>query len=134
VLRKKQSPKLPEDTGPLEYPSGICVKAGSLYWYIKGEYKWKFGSKRAMESWGFKYIAHAQPSNLSRYRHMGSLGFRDGTLLYYLKDAKLYIISDSEKRPVTSADALERLGLKLNDAVVVGEDELKIHNNGEDYS
>lgn len=64
----------------------------------------------------------------------GKLGFRDGSLLYNIKDAKLYLVSDSVLRHIVSPSALERLGVTMDDAMVVSDKDINIMKRGEEIN
>lgn len=78
---------------------------------------------------------------VSKYRVAAKMKFRNGSLIWNLSDAKLYLIEDGKRRWLRSPDAFQRLGVihKGNNfypegVIVVSEAELNLHQPGEDLN
>lgn len=114
---------------PAKWPSGTAVKTPSGVWFIKGSKKYRCFSERTIYSWGFRVI-EAGDQSVSKFPLAGVLGFRDGTLIKDISDGKLYLVSDSKIRHITSVDAYDLLGGDSR-VMLVSHDEVKLHSEGE---
>lgn len=86
---------------------------------------YKFGSTRAWKSWSvpIRNVAWtAEP--------VGTLGFRPGSLLQQFSSAKLYVVSNNLRLPITSPDVWEWYGWSWDDVLVVSMKELLMHDEG----
>lgn len=130
--RKQKSPEKP--TVPVEYPSGIAVKTErGLFLINKDGKRYRVPSQRVFESWRFPLVVDTSEVAVSRYPvAVTKLGFRDGTLLNNIADGKLYLVSESKIRHITSPEVLSRLGISKDDAMLVSGDEIKIMKVGEE--
>jgi len=126
LLRKKQNKKT---YNPI-VPNGLIAQTEKGYFYIKNKKKFKFVSDRAMVSWSLP-IVQTKDATLSGYQLMGSLGFRDGTLVKDISDGKIYLISDSKRRHIVEPDILEWLDA---DVISVGQKEILAHEEGEELN
>jgi hypothetical protein len=126
LLRKKQNKKT---YNPI-VPNGLIAQTEKGYFYIKNKKKFKFVSDRAMVSWTLP-IVQTKDATLSGYQLMGSLGFRDGTLVKDISDGKIYLISDSKRRHIVEPDILEWLDA---DVISVGQKEILAHEEGEELN
>ena len=126
---RKQTISLPD--GPVEYPSGMCVRANGTHYYINGAFKHPVTSPRILLSWSFPRIIETSDEALAKYVTTKKLGFRDGTLVKNLHDGRLYFISKGLKRPVTNPDALASMGLGSKDAILISLEESSLHKIGE---
>jgi len=59
---------------------------------------------------------------------MGTLGFRDGTLIKDISDGKIYLISDSKRRHIIDPAVLNWLDTEM---IRAGQKEVLIHEEGE---
>ena len=126
LFRKKQNKKT---YNPI-VPNGLIAQTEKGYFYIKNKKKFKFVSDRAMTSWSLP-IVQTKDATLSGYQLMGSLGFRDGTLVKDISDGKIYLISDSKRRHIVEPDILEWLEA---DIISVGQKEILAHEEGEELN
>ena len=108
-------------------PSGLIAHTEKGYFYIKGLKKFKFVSERAMLSWNLPIISTTD-DKLNKLMLVGTLGFRDGTLIKDISDGKIYLISDSKRRHIISPDVLEWMNTEVIDA---GQKEILVHQEGE---
>lgn len=131
--RTKVEPKVQERelyNRPGRWPSGAALRTpDGQVWFIKGQKRYRCFSPRTTWSWQFRIIDVA-PEALSKTQIGGVLGFRDGTLIKDVSDAKIYLVSDSKLRHVTNPDLLDLFGEPL----LVSHDEVKIHIEGEQIS
>jgi len=68
---------------------------------------------------------------LSKFKVVGKLGFRDGTLIKDISDGKIYLISQNKRRHITSPDVFDNFGLDRSKIVEVSSDEVAMHLLGE---
>lgn len=127
MFSKKVSPP----TTPTDYPSGICVRTETGYYYINGKFRHPILGSRIRRSWHFPFIVVSTNAALVNYPRAARLGFRDGTLLRAVSDGHLYFIAQRLRRPVQSPEALSNLGLTSKDAIWISSEELNIHKLGE---
>lgn len=116
---------------PTDLPSGVCVITENGKFFINGKVRLRITSSRVSDSWSFPITIYAMETALSRYPLAGTLGFRDGTLIKNILDAKMYIISKSARRPVANPDVLDNLNLQEKNAILVSDTECNLHKLGE---
>lgn len=115
-----------------EYPQGTFVKTEKGYFYIVSSNKrFRFISKRVVDSWAPQRIVETTEENLSKYRVGAKMKFRAGSLLWCQADGKMYLVSDNKVRHITSPDILSGLGAKHHDAVWVSLEEINLHDQGD---
>lgn len=133
-LRTSKTPTLP--TEPVEYPSGICVETESGKYLIHRDGKrYKIPSEEVYRSWRFPLTVKAHESALVNYPvALTRLVFRDGTLIYNIKDARIYLVSEGKKRHVTSPAVLSRLGATEADVMVVADSDAQLMKVGEEIT
>lgn len=132
-LFKKKIQQLPTDS--VVYPVGSTVRTESGIYYIKSNtIRMRIPTERVAQSWRFHRIISSNEVALKKYKIMGKMGFRSGSLIYNVADGKIYLVSENKLRHVTSPEALERIGAVFNDAFTVSNDETKLHQIGEDLS
>lgn len=129
LLRKKKKLVLP--TEPTVYPIGTCVHTERGYFYMKANSRLRIPSLEILNSYNFHRIAESTERALINYKITGKMGFRSGSLIYNISDGKVYLISDFKRRQVMSPKALRLIGAKYDDAVVVSDEDIQIHEVGE---
>jgi hypothetical protein len=112
------------------FPSGIAVKTDKNTYWVKDGKLYRIISERAENSWSFTTV-HAVESALSKFKVVGKLGFRDGTLIKDISDGKIYLISQNKRRHITSPDVFDNFGLDRSKVIEVGSDEVAMHLLGE---
>lgn len=117
--------------GPHKFPSGAAVVTETGKYYISGNSRLRITSERVFDSWSFPIIVYGQDDVLRDYPITGTLGFRDGTLIKNIMDAKMYIVSKAKRRAVASPDVLSNLNLQEKDAILVSQAECDLHSEGE---
>lgn len=62
--------------------------------------------------------------------------FRNGSLIYNLSNARIYLIVNGRRSPVVSPDALARLGSHANDKgiITVSKQETELHELGDEIT
>jgi hypothetical protein len=91
-------------------------------------------TQRVLDSWAFPRIVPTTEAAVKHYRVAAKIGFRDGSLIYNLADGKIYLIANNERRHITSPEALERVGARITDPVLVSEYEARLQRQGEDLT
>lgn len=119
-----------------EYPTHICIQTPDGLYYLNGDKKrYRITSREVFESWSFDFVVDALEDEVKHYPvAVTNLSFRNGSLLYNIKDATLYIVSGSMLRQITSPDVLRRLGLSFDDALVVSNSDINSMKKGSDLS
>lgn len=130
MFKKKQTPQHVQ-TEPAQYPTGTCVKTEDGHFFIQGKFRHRIVSERILESWRFPHIAHATEAALAGYPVFKKLGFRNGTVIYDISEAKYYVIVDGAKCQVADPDVFERLGTTRSEAIWASDEEVKLHKDGE---
>lgn len=118
-------------TTPTEYPTGICVKTESGYWYINGKFRHRLKNSRLVKAWNFPFIVSSTEAALAGYPKAKALGYRDGSLVRDISDGKVYLISGKERRLITKPETFTLLGLRRGDAIWAAHDEITLHPEGE---
>jgi len=123
-------PKVPDT--PTKYPVGVLVLTETGQWYlIRKDGKLKIPTARVLESWDFRTVVHTSTIALSKTPTVGTLGFRDGTLIENMANGKLYLISANLRRQITNPDIWDLLFINAEDVILVSEDETNLHKEGE---
>lgn len=129
MIFKKKTQSLP--TQPVEYPLGTAVETEKGFFYIKSSNtRLRIPSDRVLESWNFHRVVTSNEVALKNYKVTGRMGFRSGSLLYNIADGKIYLLEDNKLCHVVSPDALKRIGAVYDDAVVISNDDVKLHDEG----
>lgn len=128
-MRKRRTKTTP--TTPQNYPSGCCVRTEAGIFYIRGGKRFRIVSGRVEQSWAFPRVIQTSEAAVAKYRIAGRLGFREGSLIYNIKDGHTYLIADNKRRHVTSPDVLSRLGAKPQDVIIVSDAEINLHETGD---
>lgn len=132
MFRRKKRTSLP--TTPTDYPNGTYIKTEKGYFYIANGKRYRFISKRVLDSWHPHRVVETTEAAVSRYRVAAKMGFRNGSLIHNIADGKIYLVSDNKRRHVTSPDVLERLGASRTDVVSVSLAEIKLQELGDDLN
>lgn len=139
-LRRRSSADLLPNA-PQEYPSGTFIHTEKGYFYIVNQSKrYRLITERVLKSWSPQRVVKTTEAAVSKYRIAAKMKFRNGSLIWNLSDAKLYLIENGKRRWVKSPDAFERIGVTYPNkfsyypkgVIVVSETELNLHELGED--
>lgn len=117
-------------TSPTNFPSGIAVKTDKATYWIKDGKRFRVVSDRAEKSWSFTTV-NATESALSNIKLVGTLGFRDGTLIKNIADGKIYLISQNKRRHIIDPDSFTKYGLDRSNVIEVSEAETNMHDIGD---
>jgi len=127
-FQPKPSSSVPQQ--PVNYPSDVVVETESGYWYIKGKSKLRIFSDRSLDSWQVDTLPGSDAS-VSKFKQVGVLGFRNGTLVRNIADGRYYLISENKRRHIVSPDVFEYYGFDMAYAMSVSQAEIDIHDEGE---
>jgi len=97
----------------------------------------RFTTDRALASWSPITIADAKESDIAVKRlrvSLGSMKFRNGSLLFSQATGRMYLVSEGKLRHITNPDVLAALGFTRSDAVWVSKSEINLHEMGEELS
>lgn len=117
--------KLPDT--PINLLSGTAVKTEKGFFYIKNGVRLRIPSNKIAKSWEFPRIVRHSEAALVNYPVTGLLGFRDGSLLWCISNARYYVISNSKAFHVDDPQTLKNHGIRFTDAFIVGKKELSYH-------
>ena len=129
-MKRRKNTQIPLVTSPTNFPSGIAVKTDKATYWIKDGKRFKIVSDRAEQSWSFITVK-ASETSLSGIKLVGTLGFRDGTLIKNIADGKIYLISQNKRRHIIDPDSFTRYGLNRSNIVEVSEAEANMHDIGD---
>lgn len=132
ILRKKTAKTLPSE--PTQYPHGTCVRTEAGTFLIRDGKRYYLPTPRIVESWRFHRIVPTTEAAVKHYRIVAKIGFRDGSLIYNLGDGKIYLIANNERRHIKSPEALELVGVRITDPVLVSEYEANLQRQGADLT
>ena len=131
-LFTKKTPKTsPLPTEPQTYPVGSAVLTEKGFFYIKSDtIRMRIPSEDIVSSWRFHRVISSNEIGLSNYKIMGKLGFRSGSLIHNIADGKIYLVSENKLRHIQSPRALALIGAVYDDAIVVSDSDVKLHEEG----
>lgn len=133
MLRRKTTQTLPSK--PVEYPVGSFLRTDkSIYYIVAPGKRYRLITERCLDSWRPHRVIRTSEAALAKYKVTAKMKFRNGSLIYNLADAKMYLIESGKRRHILTPDALGRIGGVRSEAVVVGPDEIKLHEEGEPLS
>lgn len=123
-------PRITPPQQPVAYPSDVVVETESGYWFIKGKSCFRLFSDRVLDSWQVDTLPGSDAS-VSKFKNVGVLGFRNGTLVKNIADGRYYLISENKRRHIVSPDVFEYYGFDMAYAMTVSQAEIDIHEEGE---
>lgn len=126
---EKKKEEQPVDR-PVVWPNGWAVQTPEATWYVFQGKRQRFFSERCLQSWRVPVRSGTENSLSQTPVTEGVLGFRTGTLIKDFSDGKIYLISGSYKRHITSPDVIEVLTSAYG-ILVVSSEEAGIHLDGE---
>lgn len=129
--KKRRRSNLP--TEPVEYPVGSFIESEAGYFYIVSpSQRYRFITRRVLDSWSPQRVILTSEKALAKYRVITKMKFRTGSLIHNLADGRIYLIENNKRRHITSPDALERIGATWKDVIRVSQDEINLHELGEE--
>lgn len=118
---------------PKTIPNGSFVRTAAGHFYILNKTtRARVISDRVLNSWSPQRIVVTSEDALKNYRIASRLRFRNGSLIWNLADARVYLIEDGKRRWVKNPDWLFLLGAKDTEICAVSQVELELHPIGED--
>ena len=130
LFRRKKRSNASVPTIPTNYPYGLCVKTESGHFLMREKIRLRVPTIRVLDSWHFN-VVNSSDSAIKHIPLAGKVGFRDGTLIKNIADSRIYLVTQSKRRHVTSPDVFDKYGLRWDDVVTVSEDEANLHIEGE---
>ncbi len=113
----------------MKFPNGVLVEHDQIIYRVSENILHPLLSWRATVSWGqpilpaeFIYDYEVSPLRI---------GFRPTSILQSTVDGKYYFIEGNKKRLITTPDFWD-LGFDEFEVLVVSQEELEFHKNGED--
>ncbi|HUC20202.1 MAG TPA: hypothetical protein VMR98_01765, partial [Candidatus Polarisedimenticolaceae bacterium] len=89
----------PTPTSPTEYAAGTFVATEKGYFYIVGPGKrYRLVSARVLHSWSPQRVVQSTEAAVSKYKIAAKMKFRNGSLIWNLSDAKIYLIENGKRR------------------------------------
>ena len=129
---RSSSTTLKKPIHPTNYPHGSCIETEKGFFYIRGKGRLHLPTYRIVQSWSFARIIPTTEAAVNHYPVIARMGFRDGTLIYNIADGRIFLVANNERRHVKNPDALERIGARITDAVLVSEYEVNLQREGAD--
>lgn len=127
---KIQTPK-----SPTEYPAGTFVKTEKGFFYIvNADKRYRLISQRVLDSWAPHRVVNTSEAAVQNYRIAARMKFRNGSLIHNLADGKIYLIEKGKRRHVVSPEAFERIGADYNSATTTSNEEILLHELGEELA
>lgn len=130
--KRQQQQTLALPDSPQEYPSGSFVRTEKGYFFISGPGKrLRIISLRVLSSWAPQRVIKTTEAAVKNYRITSKIKFRNGSLIWNLADGKMYLVESGYRRHVTSPEALQKIGAWPEKPMIVSEDEINLHPEGE---
>ena len=125
----------------VDYPSGTFIHTEKGYFYVASKAKrYRITSKRVLSSWAPQRVAEVKESAVSHLKIAAKMKFRNGSLIWNLADGKLYLIDSGKRRWVKNPAWFYYLNIETDrhsypkGVSVVSDDEIKLHELGEDLN
>lgn len=121
-------------TSDTVYPQGALVQdtiSGGVY-YVEDTVKHPLYSREIMAArFGGKKIIPAGQDELESYETGTPIGFADGTLVGVIGQSAVYLISESQRRPITNESVFLGFGFKWENVIWTNEKSVNIHSLGD---
>jgi hypothetical protein len=117
-------------TTKTDYPYGVFVVTEAGFYLIRDKCRLKVKSLRVMASWSSSQLISSEDA-VKHLPVLGTIGFRDGSLVRNFADGKVYLISKNLKRHIVSPDVFQKFGFNKDLIIDASEDEVNIHEDGE---
>ncbi len=121
-------------TASSTYPTGALLQdntTGGVYWVIEGKKSPILDAIFLKTKFKNKKIIPVPPEELNNYKTTDPVLFGDGELVKSSNSAAVYLISNGQKRPITSGKVFEDLGYKWGNIVPVSPKVLYLYPNGD---
>ncbi len=113
-----------------DYPYGLCIVTESGYFLVREKGRLRIPSERVLASWRYSTVVSSEKA-VKHLPILGKLGFRDGTIVKDISDSKTYLISQNKRRHIVSPDVFDKYGLRWENVVMVSQEEINLHREGE---
>ncbi|MBU4332723.1 hypothetical protein KKD19_07125 [Patescibacteria group bacterium] len=116
------------------YPTGALLQnrqTGGVY-YVRNGAKQGLIDRSVMDI-NFKgwHITPVTTEELSKYPNLPPVKIKDGKLIKSETASAVYVISDGQRRPITSAETFEKMGYKWKNILSVPQKVVDLHEEGE---
>lgn len=132
-MKRRQKP----DHVPTYIPVGSFIETEQGYFWVQSaKSRYRIITKRLLDSWAPQRVIQVAESNpaVAAMKVSAKLRFRNGSLIWNLSDAKIYLVENGERRWVRNPDHLLTLGVKWGDVDFVSQEEIDLHPLGEDLN
>lgn len=130
-FRKKSQPNQIRSNAVV--PSGTVIDADGIYFFVKGDKKYRILSQRIIDSQNYPRIVKVTAKAANAIPNaVGKIGFRESTIIKPIGDSGYYLISNNKTRLITNPDVFIDLQIDLNDVILVSTEEFNLHERGED--
>jgi hypothetical protein len=131
IQRSYRSFMLPTGPEKNDFWSDPVYRTDETYYLLKDGTLYPFISENAYLSRYPSGFAQPAPSGLTETYPISEvpLGFRIGSLVAFA-DGAFIVVSDTEIRPIGSADILLTFGYRFEDVIPANEEEISIYNRG----
>jgi len=127
----RKTPDLPPiPTTKTDYPYGLFIVTEAGFFLIRDKCRLRIKSERVVASWSAPLVSSSEAA-VKHIPILGTIGFRDGSIVQNFANGKTYLISKNLKRHITSPDVFSRLGLNRELVIVASEEEVNLHEDGE---
>lgn len=133
----REYPEIESITMQSAYPTGALLqnkKTGGVYYVQNGA---KAGLiDRSIMNINYKgwLITPVAPEELAKYPNLTPVKIRAGELIKSSESSAVYVISDGERRPITSPETFEKMGYKWNNILTVPQKVVDMHPLGEEIN
>jgi hypothetical protein len=123
----------------MKIPTGTFVKSSDGTYFIginrsNQSVRYRVKYRSVLDSWQPPRIVNVSDALLKDYPIVGSLPYRDGTLLYNASTGIIYLMSASKKCRVRGGELTRLLGLHVKDVMMVSDQELEYIGEGSDIN
>lgn len=121
-------------TASSTYPTGALLQnkqTGGVYWVMDGEKAPLLDAVFLKTMFKNKKIIPVSSEELDKYITTDPVLFRDGELLKSSISPAVYLITNGQKRAITSGEVFESLGYKWNNIITVHPKVLYLYDEGE---
>lgn len=115
------------------YPLGTLLqdrKTGGIYWVRDGVKHPLWSKEILISNFGKRKFTKASAQQLEQYSTSTPVLFKEGELVRSKTEPTVYLISNKQRRPFTSEQALTELGYELKNVMTTTDDALAIHELG----
>lgn len=118
-----------------ELPQGLFIRTEKGHFYVQSDKsRYYFLTDRVLDSWAPQRIIEVSEDDAAvrKLIIMAKMRFRNGSLLYHHGSGSMFLVADSKLRRITNPLTMELLNLKRQDAVWISDEELNLHEMGQE--